>query len=140
MDLTKGFQLTAPPKFIPWRITNLELEDLLDGYALKKVKRGYYTLKCEPLQGLNCALGFHLHEYDVLTELEFFKSLQSEADIPASYADFQRHFEAAFGPPTKTRDGADGFPVHEWHLSGANIIHFVRNRFGLEEHMRIIKQ
>ena len=139
MDLTSGFPLTAPLKFIPWRISNLELEDLFDGYALKKVKHGYYTLKCEPLPGLHCVLGFHLHEYDVLTELEFFKTLQSEADIAASYADFQRHFETTFGPPTKTEKGAEGFPAYEWILPGARIIHLVRERFGPEELMRIIK-
>jgi hypothetical protein len=140
MDLITGFQLSAPPKVIPWRINNLELEDLFDGYALKKVKHGYYTLKCEPLQGLHCVLGFHLHEYDVLTELEFFKPLQSEADIAPLYAEFQHHFETEFGPPKKTEMGTEGFPSYEWTLPGAKIIHLVRERFGPEQRMRIIRQ
>ena len=140
MDLTKGFQITTPPKFIPWRITNFELEDLFDGFALKKVKRGYYALKCEPLPGLHCFLGFHLHEYDVLTEFEFFAEHRTEADITASYAEFQRHFESTFGPPTKTEKGSEGFLSHEWLIPGARIIHLVKERFGPEERMRIVKQ
>lgn len=138
-DLTKGLQLTTPPKFVPWRIRDLELEDLFDGFALKKVKRGYYTLKCEPLPGLHCSLGFHLHEFDVLTEFEFFVLWKDENEIKESYAAFQNSFEKAFGPPTKTSTGSEGFPSHEWTVPGARIIHLVRERHGPEELMRITR-
>jgi len=137
MDLTQGFQLTKPPKFVAWRLRNLELEDLFDGFALRKVKRGYYTLKCEPLPGLHCFLGFHLHEFDVLTELEFYAELKSESELADSFEMFQSHFEAEFGRPTKTTPGTEGFPSHEWLVPGATITHFVRERFGPEEIMRI---
>jgi hypothetical protein len=140
MDLANGFQLKTPPKFVPWRIRDLELEDLFDGFALKKVKRGYYTLKCEPISGLHCFLGFHLHEFDVLTELEFFVLLTDEAKIKQSYEMFQRHFEAEFGKPSKTTSGTEGFPSHEWLVLGARIIHLVRERHGPEELLRITKR
>jgi hypothetical protein len=41
MDLTSGFQIHSPSKFIPWRLRDLELEDLLDGKPLRKVRRGF---------------------------------------------------------------------------------------------------
>ena len=140
MELTKGLQLTNPPKFVPWRIRDLELEDLFEGFALKKVKRGYYTLNCEPLPCLHCFLGFHLHEFDVLTEFEFFVLLKDEAETKESYALFQRHFEKEFGPPTKTTTGSEGFPSHEWIVPGARIVHLVRERHGQEELMRITRR
>ena len=132
--------MMTPPKFVPWRLTDLQLEDLFDGFALRKVKREYYTLKCEPLSGLYCYLGFHLHEYGVLTELEFYVEHRNESEIAQSFANFQRHFEDEFGTPTKTTKGDEGFPSHEWFLPGARIIHLVRERFGPEELMRIVRQ
>ena len=137
MDLTKGFIIKTPSKFVPWRIRDLELEDLFDGFPLKKVKRGYYTIKCEPLSGLHCIVGFHLHEYNVLSEFEFFKEMKDFLELEHSYAAFQNHFEAEFGPPTKTTKGAEGFPSHEWIVPGARIYHLVRERWGPEEMMRI---
>ena len=138
-DLRKGLQLSSPAKFVPWGLRNLELEDLFDGFPLKKVKRGYYVLGCEPLPGLNCMLGFHLHEYDVLTEFEFYMVLKSEEQIKDSYATFQHHFETAFGSPTKTNKGTEGFEDHEWLVPGARIIHLVRERFGPEQLARITR-
>jgi len=138
-DLTKGIQLTTPPKFVPWRISDLELEDLFNGFALKKVKRGYYTLKCEPLPSLHCHIGFHLHQYDVLTQFEFFVMRNSHDEIKDTFAMFQKSFEVAFGPSTKTSTGPEGFPSHEWTVPGARIIHLVRERHGPEEIMTITK-
>jgi hypothetical protein len=140
MELTKGLQLHAPPKFVPWRIRDLELEDLFDGFALKKVKRGYYTLKCEPFSGLYCFLGFHLHKFDVLTEFEFYVLMKDLDEIKKSYEMFQRHFEVEFGKPSKTTYGTEGFPSHEWVVPGATIIHIVRERHGPEELLTITRR
>lgn len=138
MDLTKGIQLTSPNKFVPWGIDALGLQDLFDDKPIKKITKGYYTIDCEPLPDLFCVLGFHLHQYDVLTELEFFR--RNYSDPKASYEDFQQHFEAVLGMPTKTTEGYEGYPRHEWAISGAVVVHYIIDRFGPEEHMCIRKR
>ena len=139
MNLVRGFHLYAPDKLITWRLRDLELEDLLDGHPLKKIKKEYYTLSCEPLIGLHCVVGFHLHKYSVLSELEFFMNFKSFDELPRSYQVFQSHFETEFGSPTKTEKGNEGFLFHEWLVPGARIVHHVFDRFGPEQRMRIEK-
>jgi hypothetical protein len=89
--------------------------------------------------GLQDELGFHFTPRggDRLDELEFFR--RAYPDNAASFRNFQDHLERTFGPPTQTRDGAAGFPTHEWHVPDARVIHFVHDRFGLEEHVRITR-
>jgi len=60
-------------------------------------------------------------------------------ELPGNYQDFQQHFENVFGKPSKTENGREGFPSHEWLVPGARIVHYVFDRFGPEEHMRITK-
>ena len=138
MDLREGFRLDDPPVFVPWAVTDAGLRRLLSERGLRHVPKGYYVLSgCQSLGGLRCELGFHFvpRGGDRLEELEFFR--RSYADQAASFHEFQVYFEAAFGPPTSTRAGPEGFPTHEWVLPGARIIHLVQDRFGPEEHMRI---
>jgi hypothetical protein len=146
MDISRGFQISAPAIFVPWLADEAEITRLLAGSGIKKVTTGYYTLECEPLVGLRCLLGFHLHATGKFTELEFFR--RSYDDLKGSFGDFQRHFESAFGEPTYKVDGSFeypaevgsiGFPRSEWKLSGARIVHYIFDRFGPEEHMRIQK-
>lgn len=82
-------------------------------------------------------LGFHFipRDGDRLEELEFMR--RSYADQRGSYEEFQRHFEAAFGPPHRSSAGSEGFARHEWRVPAAEIVHYVIDRFGPEEHMRI---
>jgi hypothetical protein len=70
--------------------------------------------------------------------LEFFRT--SYADQAGSYQEFQRHLEQTFGQPTSTTPGSEGFPSHTWRLPGAEVVHFVYDRFGPEEHVRIKKR
>ena len=136
MDLSAGFPITAPPIVVPWLVNSVELERILAGTGFNKITAGYYTLECEPLPGLRCKLGFHLHNTgDSLTELEFFRN--SYSDQKASFAEFQQHFESAFGRPTNETPGRCGFPSYVWKLPVAQIVHNVVDRFGPEEHMRI---
>ena len=136
MDLKAGFQLEIPRLFIPWSVTQAELRGLLGPHGLREVTRGYFTLACESLGGMRHELGFHFQsrDSDRLHELEFFRRT---SDLAASYRDFQTHFEAAVGPPTWTSPGAEGFPQSEWVVPGAVIVHYVIDRFGPEEHMRV---
>jgi hypothetical protein len=62
-----------------------------------------------------------------LQELEFF--LRAATDPASSYATFQRHLEATFGPPAECRDGDLGFPACRWDVEGAQIQHYVFDRF-----------
>lgn len=89
---------------------------------------------------MNHELGFHFkpRKDGTLHELEFFR--RSYQDQEKSYNEFQHHFETAFGPPTETKPGPEGFPSHTWRLRGATIKHYVFDRFGPEEHMRIQHQ
>jgi len=135
--IREGFQLENPDVFVPWTVTEAGLRSLLLQHGLRKVTTGYFTISCSSLNGLQHELGFHFKPRDGgrLDELEFFR--RDYPDNTASFRDFQEHLERTFGPPTQTRDGAAGFPTHEWHVPGGDVIHFVHDRFGLEEHVRI---
>jgi hypothetical protein len=136
-SLINGFTLFSPERFVPWEITEVQLTAIFDGLPLKHITTGYFVLDCEPFAGLQCSLGFHLHSAKVLTELEFFRNNYSNQK--KSYDEFQLHLETAFGQPTHTGKGSDGFPSHIWLVHGARIEHHVIDRFGPEEHVRIIQ-
>jgi hypothetical protein len=138
MDLTRGFKIATPAIFVPWLIDATEIERLLSGTTFKKVTAGYFTLECEPLPGLRCLLGLHSHQTGKLTELEFFR--KSYENQKGSFDEFQHHFETVFGAATTKKDGSEGFASYEWKLPGARIVHYVFDRFGPEEHMRIQRQ
>lgn len=136
MDLGQGFQIEEPSVFVPWRTSEEELHALLP--TLDKVTRGYFVVECVSLGGLRHMLGLHLDfPGGRLVELEFFR--QSYPDQRASFDEFQRHLEATFGSPTRSGPGDEGFPWYEWTQGGAMVRHFVFDRFGPEEHVRIIK-
>ncbi|MEL6446001.1 MAG: hypothetical protein AAF089_00800 [Bacteroidota bacterium] len=139
MDISEGFQIEEPDVFVPWSASESELSDLL-GSHLRHVTDGYYTLSCRSLSGMAHELGFHFkpRRNGKLNELEFFR--RSYADQASSYEQFQRHFEQAFGSPDRTEAGTEGFASHEWRCPGAVIRHYVFDRFGPEEHMRISRR
>lgn len=135
MDITKGFQIEKPNIFVPWEIDEKGLIEIFKGDSLKKVTVKYYTASCTSLNGLNCMLGFHFGPNGRLSELEFFRTDYS--DQQKSFDEFQKHFVEGFGNPTKTSKGSEGFNDFEWRLGKVQIFHFVYDRFGPEEHMRI---
>ena len=140
MDISRGFQIEQPELFIPWKVSEPDLQQIFGGHPLRHVTHGYFTTHCISLGGLSHELGFHFHPRGggVLIELEFFRT--SYADQAGSYQEFQRHLEQTFGQPTTTTPGSEGFPSHTWRLTGAEVVHFVYDRFGPEEHVRIKKQ
>ena len=139
MNIREGIQLEVPDVFIPWETSEKELRDLLEPFGLRKVTKGYFTISCQSLSGMEHELGFHFipRGGDNLQELEFFR--RSYDDQQKSYDEFQSHFEQHFGKPTSTRKGTEGFPTQVWNLKGVEISHYVFDRFGAEEHMRIKK-
>ena len=135
MDISRGFLLQDPMVTIPWGISESELKALLP--SLRHVTTGYFTLPCTSLPGLTHDLGFHFdpRANGKLVELEFFR--RAYPDQEASYREFQDHFVNHFGPPTVVQPSVDGFPSCEWRLGFITIRHFVIDRFGPEEHMRV---
>ena len=137
VDISGGFQIELPVIFVPWEISESSLQAIFAEHPLRHVTHGYFTTQCVSPGGLTHELGFHFHPRDggILTELEFFR--KSYTDLSTSYQEFQRHLETVFGPATLTVAGSEGFPSQTWRLPSANIVHFVQERFGPEEHVRI---
>jgi hypothetical protein len=136
MNIDQGFEIEHPKAFVRWEATEEDLKSTL-GKELRHVTKGYYTITCKTLGGIEHELGFHFspRKHGVLTELEFFRrSYEDQAD---SYNEFQRHLVATFGKPHKSSPGNEGFESHEWNIGRNTIVHYVHNRFGPEEHMRI---
>lgn len=138
VDLGNGLRVDEPPVVVLWGICESDLQSLL-GPALRRVTKGYWVARVRVLGGLSCNLGFHFRDArGGLSELEFFRD--SYEDQAASFEEFQHYFEVAFGVPTEQRPGAEGFPSYRWRVPGAEIVHYVFDRFGPEEHMRIRRQ
>ena len=135
MDITKGFQIDSPRILVPWDINEEGLKEIFKAHSLKRVTEKYYTTSCTSLNGLKCMLGFHFAPNGKLNELEFFR--KDYSDQQKSFNEFQKHFVNAFGHPAKTSQGDEGFNNYEWNLGKVQIVHFVYDRFGPEEHMEI---
>jgi hypothetical protein len=135
VDIKAGLTIDDPPVTVRWGISESELQTLM-GPTLHCVTAGYWTSRVQVLGGLKCRLGFHFDKKRrALEEFEFFRD--SCPDQKASFAEFQRFFEAAFGRPTETRSGTGGFASHSWRLGPVEIEHYVFDRFGPEERLRI---
>jgi hypothetical protein len=136
MDIRRSFALEDPRIDVVWGISEAELQALV-GPRLRHVTKGYFTLPCTSLPGLTHVLGFHFEPRTNgrLLELEFFRG--SYIDQAASYREFQDSFERYFGKPSKTKLPSENFPSHEWVIDTISIRHFVLDRFGPEEHMRV---
>jgi hypothetical protein len=134
MEIREAFTIEDPAVSVPWGVAEAELKARIP--ELHHVTRGYYTLPVTVLGGLRCMLGFHFRgSSGGLSELEFFR--MAYPDQRASFEEFQRHFEHAFGPPSISARGDQEFPSYEWRLPGVSIVHYVFDRFGPEEYMRI---
>ena len=127
---------------IPWQISLAALKSLVGPDCLSMVKRDYFVTRCRLFGGLDVKLGFHFSG-EALQEFEIFRNWAMP--LEQSYAEFQQHLEAVFGQPTQTipgdiDSGCDcGFAHHEWRFGHTRVRHFVLNRFGCEEHVRISK-
>jgi hypothetical protein len=136
VDIQSTFPLTDPPVAVPWGISEVELQELL-GPHLRHVTKGYYTKTSTSFPRLTHELGFHFEPRvgGRLVELEFFR--RSYADPNASFSEFQAAFEAHFGTPLRSHPGEGGFPSCEWVVGSVSISHFILERFGPEEYMRV---
>lgn len=136
MEIEKGFQIEYPNAFVPWGIKESEFLAVLAPLLPRRVVDGYYTIFCKSLGGLDHELGFHFEPKigGRLAELEFF-NCRSQS-IGDSFSRFQRHLENTFGPPNSvaTKDGREWF---QWVFGETVITHYMQDRFGPEEYLRL---
>ncbi|WP_157366879.1 hypothetical protein [Algoriphagus vanfongensis] len=139
MNIQEGYKIDEPDIFVPWDIDEQTLTQKLNGHDFKHVTAGYYTISCTSLNGLCCMLGFHFEprKNGNLNELEFFRTDYN--DLEKSFNNFQSHFEKEFGKPTSEANGNEGYKNYAWKFESVQIVHYVFDRFGPEEHMRIKK-
>ena len=166
-SITDGFNIDEPAVFISWDTDEKELQNLLGGHGLRKIKDGYYCISCKSLGGLQHELGFHFEKNEnidernnrhtkssgrirervesgynpvregKLREFEFFR--KEYPDLKDSFREFQDCFEKAFGKPAHSRQEDMGFTYNEWEFEDIGIYHYVIDRFGPEEHVSIKK-
>ena len=136
VDLARGFEIEDPSMVVPWGITADQFRDLLP--SAREVTVGYQTHEVVSLGGLRHMLGFHFEPRTSdgqLVELELFR--KSYPDQKASFQEFQEHLEATFGRGWERVPGSEGLPSYRWTIDGAEILHYLFDRFGPEEHVRI---
>lgn len=140
MNFQHGVQIDEPFTFVPWDINVKQLLALFKLNPLKQVTDAYYTIACELFEGLSCYLGFHF-ERDIngcLRELELFRDKYD--DLHWSFENFQSHLVKTFGEPHERYPVEEGFIGCHWLFNDILIVHKVYDRFGPEEHVRIIKR
>ena len=139
VNITYGFKINKPDIFVPWNIDEKTLTNLFEKYEIKHITTGYYTAQCCSLENLNCMIGFNFNTTNQrLNELEFFRMKYD--DQKKSFDEFQSSFEKEFGQPTSYSMGIEGYNNYLWRIGDIQIIHYIFDRFGLEEHMRIKRQ
>ncbi len=136
MDLAAGYLIEDPAVLVPWGINQEQLLTLLP-VKTHHVTAGYHTIECVSLGGLRHSLGFHFQPRasGILAELEVFR--RSYPDLRQSFDEFQAHLVGSFGPPTGETPGDEGLPNYTWSLGSAEVTHYVFDRFGPEEHVRL---
>ncbi|MEZ6093181.1 MAG: hypothetical protein R3C03_02935 [Pirellulaceae bacterium] len=141
MDIARALTTDAGV-CIPWLIPQEELTSSVGSDCLESISNDYLVTRCSLLGGLDLSLGFHF-KGNKLLEFELFRHIAWP--LPDSYAEFQRHLTLTFGDPTQSiasdRDaGYDcGYDHHEWRFGRIRVRHYVIDRFGCEEHVRIAK-
>jgi len=135
IDILKGIQIDDPKVFIPWDISNKDIEVFFHNCSLSRITNNYYAIYNTKLFGtLICNVGLHFD--NILKRIEFFRN--DYTDLQKSYDEFQTIFETKFGKPTRKIGNPINFDSCEWSISNNIVIyHHVMDRFGLEEHMYI---
>ena len=149
MDIQHGYNIDNPNIVVPMGITPRFLKRLFTDYPLKMVTPEYFVAECTSLSGLKHNLGFHftpifpkaLTLTKRLYRLELFRTENDLLYLPESqtqsFTDFQTRLEIVFGSPTKSVEGTEGFPNHEWHFGNITIGHSVYEHFVMRESVGI---
>jgi hypothetical protein len=141
MEIKKGFQIFNPNFFVPWTIKISELDMALKGFGLKKLSDIYATINCEPFSGATCDLDFRFEgPGNSLNIIQLSRGPSKKFRTQtASFHDFQKHLEKAFGQPHEVTDGEFGVPNCIWRWGNIELRHDISEHFGAEEHLRFIK-
>jgi hypothetical protein len=140
MDILSGFQLEKPQVLVGWGISEEQLQELFRGSELRRVKDGYFFIRCTALCGLSHNVGFRFIPRINGSLVAFELAGNGCGSLEDSYREFQNHLETTFGRPTDTSLGAEGFPTNIWHIEDIQIIHAVQEHFGPAEQLRITKR
>lgn len=141
-DYSTGFRIEEPPLGIPFGISPATLDSLAEG-RFRKVNEKYFAMPCVALAGLPLQLGFHFKEAEEGLRLFRFEVFFDEGDEPPDFAALfpvrQAHLERALGPADAVQETKmKGFAFYRWEAGGTVVEHFLRDRFGLEEHITFV--
>lgn len=130
-----GIPIFNPTRVIQWKMSESDIVELFKGKKLIKVTENYYTVLTNVFkQNFTCNIGFHL-EGRMVRKIEFFRGgdYYIGRDIYDSYLEFQKVLEDFFGRPTKVKSCYYSF----WKLDSIEVLHYIYERFSLEEHVEI---
>src|SRR5690349_3662186 len=122
VNVADGFEIEEPAVFVPWGVTEDGSLQVLPATP-RHVTSGYYVIACTSLGGLQHQLGFHFRPRQGrrLAELELFHTDARDLN----------------GSPTTEEVGDADLAAYGWTLGPTRVRHYVFERFGPEEHVRI---
>ena len=87
MDITSGYQVEQPNVLVPWGISEVQLQELIQGSELQGMK-GFFSIRCVSLFGLSHFLNFRFSPREG-TLYAFELSGNGGGSLEASYPKFQ---------------------------------------------------
>ena len=141
-DFEAGFLIEDPGMAVPFGITPSALEALAEG-RLRRINGKYFSMPCIALSGLGLQLGFHFKDTQWglrLNECEvFFEDGEDGEDYEALFPVRQMHLERSLGSADRVQETKmKGFKFYRWESGSTVVEHFLRDRFGLEEHISFV--
>lgn len=141
MELANGVKLEVPDLVLPWHTRPETVQRIVGEGHMHKATDKYWVFPCVALGGLQMRAG--LHFTPALQEVEFFEISKDgrygALELRASYDLFQQHLVASFGEPDLAEAGSidPAYPSYTWYRQSVLVRHFVHDRNGPEEHVRI---
>jgi hypothetical protein len=144
-ELALGLRLEDPAVLIPWGASIDEVLGMFRAHGRdepRKVTASYYTSATRLVGGTRVKVGFHFGRKEAPAGLEQFELFDNgEREIEKSYQLFHRSLVEQFGEPSLQRAGDLGasMPYCEWRAGSVQLVHYVIDRFGPEEHVTLGK-
>ena len=137
-----AFEIDLPKLYITPDAHNIKMSLEAAGIAYKCITDGYITFSGKAF-GADIPLMFGIH-YNTLKVkyIEVFRPIayyQSGCyDISASFKELSAMLKNRYGAPIITMSASiGGYPCEQWATSQYIVNHYVTDRFGFEEHLRI---
>lgn len=150
-NILKGLQIDEPMIFVPWDIDENVFSDMFKDHSISLVVENNYLVKDVTILGeSHCNIGVQFD--NIVSEVsisrddygeyhpDYMKSSEAlKIALMRSFMSFQTALIREFGQPNK-REILDTFESFEWHIySNIKIYHYIMDRFGLAEYLRIKK-